>query len=530
MNKAAMTWLRRAARARALATGGVIGLAALVTRWPFRSHWLFSWDSANYALAFLRIDIAAHRPHPPGYLGYVLAAKLLNHFIGDANLSLVLWNMVATALAALTLVAFARGKEDGDGAGDSWSPAVAILLLSPLLWFYGEVAEIYPSELLVSLLIAYTASLVVQGRERPIYGCAMALAAAVAFKASAALLMLPAAAYAWTRVSGPTRMRSFALVVAAVGGVVACFLILQHDLPIILWRHFMGATSASRLIGGVKMDESLRTLNRNIREILTATGESLGPVNALALLAWLAVDRKLPASLDKTLAALWVGPWVLEFVLIHIGKPGYVLPLLPLACLVIGGFYARQRPAVATALVVGQAALNIAYFALVTPPSQAVIGGSASYASKTISQRMASDLAPLTFSTASTIAESDARVQQLLAFVDTTCPARNPIVVVGFVPVDWRRVMWYLPSAYAVHVPGDTPPVIARETDIVPTPPGGVSLSTSCPVIWLADDEGANTVTKPDAPTEIILHLGWTTTPGSILVTASSVVPVAGIR
>ena len=30
----------------------------------------------------------------------------------------------------------------------------AIFLTSPLLWFYGEVAEIYPSELLVTLLVA----------------------------------------------------------------------------------------------------------------------------------------------------------------------------------------------------------------------------------------------------------------------------------------------------------------------------------------------------------------------------------------
>ena len=56
---------------RALAGTSFVVVAAFVTRWPFRSRALFSWDSANYALALERIDIGAHRPHPPGYLAYV---------------------------------------------------------------------------------------------------------------------------------------------------------------------------------------------------------------------------------------------------------------------------------------------------------------------------------------------------------------------------------------------------------------------------------------------------------------------------
>jgi len=66
--------------------------AAIAMRVPFRSHYLHSWDSANYALAMERIDIATHRPHPPGYVGYVMAARGLDAFLRDPNAALVCWN------------------------------------------------------------------------------------------------------------------------------------------------------------------------------------------------------------------------------------------------------------------------------------------------------------------------------------------------------------------------------------------------------------------------------------------------------
>jgi hypothetical protein len=73
----------------------VARVAVFLSRWPIRSQRLFSWDSANFALATLHIDIADHRPHPPGYLGYVLVARALDWLTHDVNTSLVLWNMIA---------------------------------------------------------------------------------------------------------------------------------------------------------------------------------------------------------------------------------------------------------------------------------------------------------------------------------------------------------------------------------------------------------------------------------------------------
>ena len=35
------------------------------------------------------------------------------------------------------------------------------------------------------------------------------------------------------------------------------------------------------------------------------------------------VDRRLPPGLDRTFALLWLAPWLLEFLIIHIGKPAH---------------------------------------------------------------------------------------------------------------------------------------------------------------------------------------------------------------
>lgn len=501
-----------------------VGAVVCLTRWPFRSHALFSWDSANYALAMVHIDIAAHRPHPPGYLGYVFAARALNTVVRDPNTALVVWNMLATALSALLLIAFAFSAADGD---EERVPVVlasaAILLTSPLLWFYSEVAEIYPSELLVSLPVGFCAWRAVRGQRGSIYWCVVALACAVLFKMTAALLMFPLAAYAWTRVPSVDRRRSFALLIALMGAVVFIFLTTQPNLPAVTWDHFMSSTSASRLAGG-DSDTPMRTLNRNVRDTLTAAVSALGVLNVGGLAAWALWDRRLPRAIDRRLAALWLAPWLIEFVVIHIGKPGYVLPLLPLTAVVLAGFYARQPRRVAFALIGAQAVINIAQFALLTPASEAALGGTALYRNKTILQRAASDLQTLTVPTAFTIAQSDERVAQWRTLAATLCPSGDLVVVAG---VDWRRILWYLPAAAAIHVTQNGVAFIGTHTDFAPVAASGVSLRTACPVLWLDSDDHSTEQLKPSAATEVP-HLGWTSPAGTLHVTPTAITQKLG--
>jgi 4-amino-4-deoxy-L-arabinose transferase-like glycosyltransferase len=503
-----------------------VGCAAIViaTRWPFRSHALFSWDSANFALALDKIDIAAHRPHPPGYLGYVFAGRALQHIFPDANTALVVWNMIATVLAVVAVAAFAYETADPDRRTMTSIAAVAILLTSPLIWFYGEVAEIYSSELLFAALIGYTAWRAARGSDRAIYLCVVILAVTVAFKVVTAMLMFPVVVFAWTRVSSTARRRSFIMVIVAAVLVVLVFLAVQPNLFTVASRL---PASSDWVIWFLRTDAGNlpRILNRNLRNTLMAAVLALGVVNFVALAVWAVRDRRLPPGFQRGLAWSWLLPILLFCVVLVIAKPGYLLPFVPPAVIVVSGFYARQTRHVAIALIVTQLVVNVAHFMLARPASVATTGGTTPYRDKPFWQRMASDLQALTFPTRSTVDQSDARVQELRGLVASTCPNRGPVIVVELAPVDWRRVMFYFPAATAIHVTSAGVDFVGHETDFAAPPPDGVDIVTSCPVIWLSPDEGPGGVQQPAAAASVVPRLGWTTPPGRIHVAPTSVSP-----
>lgn len=498
-----------------------IGLVAatVISRWPFRSRFLFSWDSANFALGIARIDIAQHRPHPPGYLGYVLAARALNAVVHDANTAMVLWNIAATALAALVIGRFAWECAGRGHRALSAAAAVAIVLTSPAVWFYSEIADISSSELLFASVVAYAAWRAARGEDRAMFWCVAALAVAASFKVVTAILMAPTVIYAWTRVSPPVRRRTAVWVGIALMAGAAGWLVIQPGLPLIVWD----TLRSSRWLFRGDPSHPILMLNRNLRDTLMAALAGLGLVNIAAGLWWIARDRRLPAAFDRTLALAWLLPGLFVFVFVMIAKPGYLMPLVPLGTLVVSAFYARLRPRVAVALVVIQALINVAHFTLLTPARLEAISGPAPYGAKTFVQRMASDLKEVSATTAFVINRSDRRMQALLDLVAASCPNGAPIIVAGD---DWRRVMWYLPEATAIGVANGRVLAIARHTDARPLPEAGEELRTSCPIIWLASVDGAEGVSQPPGASETVPHVGWLTPPGTVRVTRDRVAAV----
>jgi hypothetical protein len=501
----------------------VLAVCVFVSRWPFRSHALFSWDSANFALALDRIDLAMHRPHPPGYLGYVFAARLLRHAFPDANTALVVWNVMATALATLVIALFAFEVADPGRRRLTMIAATAIVLTSPLVWFYGEVAEIYPSELLGAALVGYTAARATRGSDAALYASVAALALTAAFKVVTAFLMFPAVVFAWTCVSPTARRRSLGLVALAAAIVVVIFWVVQPDLWTVATR-LVRSSEWAIWLPNTGHDNPLQVLNRNIRNMLTAAVVAVGVVNIAALAVWALRDRTLPAGLDRRVAWAWALPMLLFAVALVLAKPGYLLPFVPLAAIVIGAFYARLSPRIATGLIVAQGIVNVAHFLWLSPFPEAITGAEARYHDKPAWQRIASDLQPLTFPTRFTIAASDRAVRGLLAFVETECPGHQPVILADLAPVDWRRVMFYLPDAIAIYANGNRVDFIGHETDFASVPPEGREISADCPVMWLTPDEGPGGVPMPrDASRQRIPNLGWTTAAGTLRVTPTSV-------
>ena len=368
-------------------------------------------------MALDKIDIAMHRPHPPGYLGYVFVARMLRHILPDANTALVAWNLIATGLAACVIGLFAFEVGDPGRRRLTAMAAIAIVLTSPLVWFYGEVAEIYPSELLCAALVGYGAARAARGNDAAIYAAVAALALTVAFKIVTAFLMFPAVA--WTRVSPEARRRSFTMVALAAAIVTIAFVVVQPDLVRVAMR-LLRTSDWSIWFLNTDRENFSRVLNRNLRNTLTAAIVAVGVVNIVALAVWGIRDRRLPGGLDRWVACAWTLPILLFCVVLVIAKPGYLLPFVPLAAIVIGGFYARFTPRVAATLIAAQAAVNILHFLWLSPFPAAMTGGDIRYQDKPIWQRLASDLQPMTFPTRFTVASSDRHVQNLLQHVEAT--------------------------------------------------------------------------------------------------------------
>ena len=114
-------------------------LVALAMRIPFRGHFAYHWDSAQFALAIRQFDIRLSQPHAPGYFLYVMLGRLVNHLVGDPHASLV-WISVIFGSALPPLLYLLGATMFGRWTG---AAAAAMALTSPQFWFHSCVALTY---------------------------------------------------------------------------------------------------------------------------------------------------------------------------------------------------------------------------------------------------------------------------------------------------------------------------------------------------------------------------------------------------
>jgi hypothetical protein len=468
--------------------------------WWSRGRFLFSWDSANFGLALGGIDIAQHRPHPPGYVGYVVAARLLTHLVPSASDSFVCCHIIAVAVSAVLLYWIAGRQLRG-------FLAVAALLSSPLLLFYSGTAEIYPSELAAATLIVSAACRAWKGGSGSPYVLPLAFVAGALFKLSTAVFLLPLCVFSALRAhASPRRGAALAPLAISVAVVAAVFLLLQPGLVSMVWTYFLDTTARSRVVGAEATDIG-RSLNRNIRDTLVALIAATG-FNVAAVAAWLWGRRSSPDGVDARLLWLWVLPWCFVLVLIHIGKPGYVLPLLPLFALLAAEWSAVSgRPGLT--LAAASAAGNVLWFTLLPAPS--ALQDTRPYREKPLLAKAASDLAPLAFPTVTTLRENDRMIRDLLREA-ATCSDGSWVVVAGSYGADWRRTMFYLPKATAIRKNDQGAfEFVGREGSFRPLS-GVLPLVSRCGLLWTDLDPPAisSTVNPSQIPS-----VGWRLGPGA---------------
>ena len=72
--------------------------ALLLSRLALLADGPWEQDEALFATGVLDYDVVHHRPHPPGFPGWIALGKLLYPLTGDALLSLRVWSSVASVV------------------------------------------------------------------------------------------------------------------------------------------------------------------------------------------------------------------------------------------------------------------------------------------------------------------------------------------------------------------------------------------------------------------------------------------------
>ena len=221
-----------------------------------------------------------------------------------------------------------RADERGHLAG-------ALYVASPLAWGHGEVAYPYAFLGLFSALIAWLALDARVGRkDRTLVGAA-ALAVGGGFRPDLLPFLLPI--WLWGTWPRGTRAILRGLVVILLG-CIAWFV------PMVVlsggWGPYWEQSSAFSEAWAVPLSspgafgQGVRT---NLRAFLDAAARTVTPLMAAAILyvcfATLALRRRWPPH-APWLLLLWLAVPLLAYVFVHLGKPGYLLTLLPAAVIV----------------------------------------------------------------------------------------------------------------------------------------------------------------------------------------------------
>jgi hypothetical protein len=345
---------------RALDAAGLIAVTAL-TRFLFRSHYLYDVDSVNFALALRRFDPSVHQPHPPGYFLYVCLGRLADLLFHDANAAFVAISIVFSCGAAAMIYLLADcwfGRNAALFAG-------LLFVFSPLAWFHGTVALTYIVEAFFSGLIGYLCWRIYCGDGRFVLPGAVAVGIAAGFRPSSLLLLAPLFLFS-------IRKSRRLLAVGGLGALAA--VLLAWFIPMIqmcggkaylssllsLWL-----TAPSR--GMVFNSSAFNSLARGC-VIICIYFLCFG---CAAVLPLQAVRDDFFADRRKTIFTLvWISPGLLffTFVFLRFVNSGYLLVLFPPVCAWIGLWASRwcanprMDRALKTLVIAGCAAANTVVF------------------------------------------------------------------------------------------------------------------------------------------------------------------------
>jgi hypothetical protein len=313
---------------QALDTAILIAATAL-TRFVFRSHYLYDIDSVNFALALKRFDPSVHQPHPPGYFLYVCLGRLANLLFHDANAALVAIGIVFSCAAVAMIYVLADrwfGRNAALFAG-------LIFLFSPLAWFHGTVALTYVVEAFFSALTGYLCWRIVCGEARFILPGAMVVGVAAGFRPSSLLLLGPLLLYSFRNANRKQ---------AAAGIGALALTLLAWFVPMIGiggGRPYLSSLVSLWLAVPSRGTVFNSSVFNSLARAATILGIYFLCFGCAAILPLRARSGDSSGDRPKTVFTLvWVGPglFFFTFIFLKFVNSGYLLALAPPACAWMG--------------------------------------------------------------------------------------------------------------------------------------------------------------------------------------------------
>jgi hypothetical protein len=435
----------------AVAAAVLIGVHAAA-----RAATLTETDSINLGLALSNYDVRLHQPHPPGYPLVVAAAHSLG-WLGEPLQAYLAFAVLASVGAVFST--FLLGRE----LFDARAGAIAALLLvaSPLFLYYASIVSVYPGEMLFGPLVVLIAHRVARrAQDWSAVALAPTLALAGGFRPTMLGLLLPVCILAIG--FGRPRVKHL-----AIGAAIGVAIIAAWAVPMLLESGGVsGYLDAGSLYSRAAHRTSLlhgASLSAARYNALQAIGATvLGAAAAVLLLATGAARRSLQVTgrVRWLLLGAWVLPYLLLYVFVHFGKPGYALAYLPAFSVAAAGAASRDRIAAPLAglLVV----LAVAFFLLV--PTFQLPG------------RLDAYRVPSFIPTADSIRVED-REARALPTIARRCPRSTcTIVSLGTSPELWDHEPWSLSRWYAGGAQ------VVRLSDLNGAAPPGAS------VFWVGGD------------------------------------------
>jgi len=310
-----------------------LGVVGVLTRIPFRAEILHHWDSVNFALAIEQFDVRLHQPHPPGtFVIYIMLGRLFNTFLHDPNASLV-W--LSVVLSGLGIVALFLLSEEWFGYKVGLTTAL-LTIVSPLVWFHGEVALSYLLEFFWVPLVVYFCYKMQTKSWWALLASALLIGMAGGVRPNTPVFLFPLWAIGIIIHKYPLRKILVALLVMGLGVLIWAVPMvmmsggLMKYIEVMRWWQNQHLEESASLAGVAKNVirfgmYMIYTLGLGLIPLAVATGRNLSDIVYLLKKDWRA----------QTLAG-WILPATGYFTIIHLRQPGHTFTILPAFLLLTG--------------------------------------------------------------------------------------------------------------------------------------------------------------------------------------------------